>query len=274
MNCIVREHMQPKVVLPLLRVYSNKWRLVLDASRELNPYCRRRGVKVDDLIHVKNILKQNDWMKVNDLDYGYWHVPVHKDSWQYLGVHFIEDDGSVSFWTWRVLVLGIIDATHIFTRLLSPILTRLRREGMRCLIYIDDLFLTAATKQLAIEHSKQAFVLFAKCGWTFNRSGLNIDSKDLTFNIQDDKLNAISKKLKYLEKRDWVHVKLLAKVVGTLQSLRLATGPLIAVKTRSLYYIIATAPSWSSHNLTSSWTTWARPRSHGGTSTSTTSRSI
>ena len=80
---------------------------------------------MDDLNHVKNILKQGDWMTVNDLDSGYWHVPVHKDSWQYLGVHFIEDDGSVTFWTWRVLVLGIIDATHIFTRLLAPLIAKL-----------------------------------------------------------------------------------------------------------------------------------------------------
>ena len=44
-----------------------------------------------------------------------------------------------------------------------------------------------------------------------------------------------------------VHVKQLAKAVGTLQSLRPATGPLIAIMTCSLYFTIATAASWNSY---------------------------
>ena len=55
---------------------------------------------------------------------GQFHIfctPVHKDSWQYLGVHFIEDDGSVSFWTWRVLMLGIIDSSRSPTPILFEV---------------------------------------------------------------------------------------------------------------------------------------------------------
>ena len=189
---------------------------------------------MDDLNHVKDVLKQGDWMMVNDLDSGYCQVPVCKDSWQYLGVHFIEDDGSVTFWTWRVLVLGIIDANNIFTRLLAPLIAKLRSEGIRGLIYIDNLFLTAATKQLAHEHSKRAFELFAWCGWKFNQTkssgeplqvvrflGLDIDSRDLSFNIPENKLREIRKMLGKLKNRGVhaVHVKQLAKAVGTLQSL-------------------------------------------------------
>ena len=41
LGCIVREREQPTIVLPLSRVFSNKMRLVLDASRGLNPFCKR-----------------------------------------------------------------------------------------------------------------------------------------------------------------------------------------------------------------------------------------
>ena len=33
-------------------------------------------------------------------------------------------------------------------------MARLRREGIRYLIYIDHFFLTTATKQLALDHSR------------------------------------------------------------------------------------------------------------------------
>ena len=114
-----------------------------------------QGIKLDDLSYVKNIVQQGDWMTVNDFDSGYWHVPIHKDSWQNLRIHFIKDNGSFSFRTWRVLVLGIINATHIFTRLPAPFIAWLRREGIRCLIYIDNFLSPAAIKQLAIQHGKR-----------------------------------------------------------------------------------------------------------------------
>ena len=43
-----------------------------------------------------------------------------------------------------------------------------------------------------------------------------------------------------------VKVKTLARVVGKLQAVRLPTVPIVAVLTRSLYYMISSAPIWSS----------------------------
>lgn len=68
LGCIERVEEPPRVVLPLSRVYSNKWRLVLDASRGLNPWCKHRGVKLDDLSHVSNVVERGDYMVCNDLD--------------------------------------------------------------------------------------------------------------------------------------------------------------------------------------------------------------
>ena len=72
LGCIRRVAKRPYLVLPLSLVYSNKWRLVLDASRGLNPFCTARGTKLDDLSHVAHTVKQGDYLVVNDLDSGYW----------------------------------------------------------------------------------------------------------------------------------------------------------------------------------------------------------
>ena len=47
------------------------------------------------------------------------HVPISEDHWQYLGVHHEDEEGNIVFWVWVVLVLGLRDAAHIFTRV-SP----------------------------------------------------------------------------------------------------------------------------------------------------------
>ena len=49
---------------------SKKLRLVVDASRGLNPYCKKRGIVLDDLSHIHKIVRQDDFLVVNDLDSG------------------------------------------------------------------------------------------------------------------------------------------------------------------------------------------------------------
>ena len=69
------------------------------------------------------ILREGDYVAIDDLDSGYWQVPLHPSMFQYCGVHY-HDLVSVElvFWTWRVLYLGIKDSVYIFTHLLRPVI--------------------------------------------------------------------------------------------------------------------------------------------------------
>ena len=93
---------------------------------------------------------------------------------QYLGVHFEQKDGSILYWVWIVLVLGLRDAAHVFTCAVAPMIVQLRKEGNKILVYIDDVFLCATTKELALAQERRLYQLFRICGWVFKlekRSG-------------------------------------------------------------------------------------------------------
>ena len=257
LGCIRRVETQPAVVLPLSLVFSSKWRLVLDASRGLNPYCTSRGIKLDDLTHVPHVVRHNDFMIVNDLDSGFWHVPVHPSHQQYLGVHIMGEDSKPIFWVWQVLVLGLKDACHVFTRIISPIMAKLRREGFRGQIYIDDLLIVASSKEEALWWEQRVFQVFGEAGWVFKPAkrsgepaqvcrylGLEIDSTTMCFRIPKDKIAVIQERLKKVKTRRAM-ARELARLVGTLQAVRLATGPIVSVMTRSLYVAVDSASSWS-----------------------------
>ena len=49
LGCLRRVQERPFITLPLSLVFSGKLRLVVDASRGLNPYCKARGIKVQIL---------------------------------------------------------------------------------------------------------------------------------------------------------------------------------------------------------------------------------
>ena len=70
LQCVRRVNERPEIVLPLSKVFSNKDRLVLDASRGLNPWCRKRGVKLDGLGSIMNSIRPGDYLVTNDLARG------------------------------------------------------------------------------------------------------------------------------------------------------------------------------------------------------------
>ena len=66
-----------------------------------------------------------------------------------------------------MLVLGLRNAAHVFTRAVALIIVQLRKEGSKILVYIDDVFLSAATKDLVLEQERRLYQLFRNCGWVF-----------------------------------------------------------------------------------------------------------
>ena len=72
LGCIERVSCKPFIILPLSSIYSKKKRLVVDASRGLNPYLKDRRVRLQDHRDIATYVNQGDVFTVDDLDSGYW----------------------------------------------------------------------------------------------------------------------------------------------------------------------------------------------------------
>ena len=68
LGCIRKVSSRPHIVNPCSVVYSKKRRCVLDASQHLNKYCVRRKTVLADLSRIPYLVRQGDYMTVNDLD--------------------------------------------------------------------------------------------------------------------------------------------------------------------------------------------------------------
>ena len=71
-----------------------------------------------------------------DLKDAYYAVPIHPESRKYL--RFYHEGRTYEF---CCLPFGLSLAPRVFTRILRPIIVRLRSEGIRTVIYLDDLLL-------------------------------------------------------------------------------------------------------------------------------------
>ena len=258
LGCIRRVKEQPFVTLPLSVVFSKKLRLVVDASRHLNPYLKDRKIKLEDLNVSEQMLKQGDFQMTTDLDSGYWHVPLNQDMKKFVGVHFELDSGEKMFWEWNVLFLGIKDAAWIFTKLLVPHKQYCRSHGIRMQIYMDDQKVLGSDYENCKKDNDFANNALEKAGWTVKPEkcegpsqnlkflGLMNDSVSMKYFVPEDKGLAICDLIKDILKMKKVHVRILAKLMGKIQFCIKAMGPTVKLLCRSSYYLISKAKSWNS----------------------------
>ena len=113
----------------------------MDASCQINIYVFENKVKLDSLTSSEHNSFKGDFLTKQDLASGYHHVMLHPEQRENFGVHFVFDDGTTWFWTWRVLFLGERNAVYLFTKILKPHRRLLAKHGIRHALLIDDFLL-------------------------------------------------------------------------------------------------------------------------------------
>ena len=92
---------------------------------------------------VRSLLKPGDYGAVVDLTDAYYTVKLHKESRKYC--RFIVDG---QIYEYVALPMGLTCSARIFTRVALFMGSRLRRHGVRLVLYIDDLLVVASSKEL------------------------------------------------------------------------------------------------------------------------------
>ena len=257
-GCIEAVASRPRCVLPCSVVYSNKWRLVIDASRQINPYIFKNTVVLDSFVTVEQASRKGDFQTKQDLTAGYFHVPLHPDARTFFGIHYRFPDGSVKFWQWKTLFLGESNAVFLFTKLLRPHRQFLANKGIRHACYIDDFKIMSDSFLKCLSDTQIHLEALALAGWVVKpKKCINHPTRRIEFLglIKDTSLECYfipdRKKLRILTEidrvlvSDFVPVRSLAGLYGLLISVYKAVGPMIRLLTRFGFFVINSAKSWN-----------------------------
>jgi hypothetical protein len=114
-------------------------------------------------------------------------------------------------------------------------------------VYIDDFFICHASEHLAIKSRNFLLHTLIRCGWLLSVPkhqpvsqkkvflGLTINSLSMKFEIPDEKLSRFFEVLIMVKSQEVMPVRLLAQLLGLLNSFSRALGQIVRLMTRSLY---------------------------------------
>ena len=99
-------------------------------------------------------------MSTDDLEKGYWQVPLNPKYRKYIGICF--DD---RFFVANNLILGVSDTFYAFTKINRPIIRYLRSRGVKAAVYIDNWFTCHQPIALATKNRTFLMSVLTNCGW-------------------------------------------------------------------------------------------------------------
>lgn len=202
-----------------------KRRPVINA-RPLNRYIRYKHFKMEGLGTLQDLIMPGDWMVKIDLQDAYLHVPIELSQRKFL--RFVWKGRVYEF---QVLPFGISSAPRAFTKLMREPIAVLRAEGLRLVIYIDDILILGRSIEEIKSHADKALSLLQELGFRIKWEkcqleptqrvkflGFIVDSVKMTLSLPHDKIHKIRKESRQLLKISTTTLRKLASFLGLLAS--------------------------------------------------------
>ena len=118
---------------------------------------------------VRSAIRSQEWAVLIDIRDAYLHVPMHQAVRKYL--RFVVNKKVYQF---TCLPFGLATSRE-FTKLLRPVVSLLRQQGVKLHVYLDDWLIRADTPEEAQLHSQTTIKVLQFLGWI-----INFEKSDLT----------------------------------------------------------------------------------------------
>ena len=85
---------------------------------------------------VKGLLMPGDWLVKLDLKDAYLSVLIYVSHQKFLRFHWESKE-----WQFQALPFGLCSAPYILTKVMKPVVARMRQLGIRLILYLDDMLI-------------------------------------------------------------------------------------------------------------------------------------
>lgn len=208
------------------------WRPIIDL-RELNQFITPHHFKMEGIRTLKGLIRRNDWMVKMDMKDAYLAVPIHPPHRRYLRFRWRE-----MLCEFQSLPFGLRSAPYVFTKILKPVIALLRKLGIRCILYLDDMLILAQSKRELLSNLATALELLILLGFIINTKksvftpkqmmdflGFEINSVQMSMALPERKVEEIKKSARRMKNERGVTTRQLAGLLGLMVAAHPAVLP-------------------------------------------------
>ncbi|KZS08843.1 Uncharacterized protein APZ42_027054 [Daphnia magna] len=113
--------------------------------KPLNKFIKYEHFKMENLQAVRFLSREEDWMVKVDLKDAYLTVPIHASHQK-----FVRFQWQGRIFEFSCLAFGIAPAPRIFTKILKVVMAFVRKQGVRLVIYLDDILIINESRERAL----------------------------------------------------------------------------------------------------------------------------
>ena len=220
-------------------------RLVLDGSPLNNLVSEPEPFKYEDLSHAAGQIQSQDWMAKADVKRLYLNIPIHRKLQRWVCCEW-----RGSFYTFAALPLGLSHAPRLATLVMRPLISLLRRVGLRVTQYLDDGLVLSRSREESVVEFNLYCQLLARAGLLVHPTkcsteptkcieflGFEIDTDDMTVGLTARKRAAYVQQARALMadagRQRPVPIKKVSRFVGSIVSTMRAFRPSLALLTHT-----------------------------------------
>lgn len=213
------------------------YRLILNLSR-LNEHIDKITFKMETLRTALQLIRKDCYFGKIDLKDAFYSVPINKQFRKYLK---FEWQGKI--YAFSCLPNGLSTASRIFTKVLKPVFSTLRKIGHTNVAYIDDSLLQSDTFEDCKQNIKDTMELADSVGLTIHPEksviipkqciefvGFMLDSHEMTIRLAPRKITDIKNTAMAMLREKTLSIREFAKMIGKM----VAAEP--GVKYAPIYY--------------------------------------
>ncbi len=208
------------------------WRPVFNLRR-LNSFVRYEHFKMEGLFMLKGLLTEGAYLAKIDLKDAYFTIPIAVQHRRFLCFEW-----NHTLFQFKVMPFGLSSAPRNFTKLLKPILAFWRRQGIRVIVFLDDILIinSSADGLRKDVHFCVTFLQIMGFVINFKKSalepaqrleflGMILDTLSLKLFVPPDKIADITALGELLLAANMVLLRDLSKFIGKVNATRMALLP-------------------------------------------------
>ncbi len=226
-ECVVND------IFVVPKPHSAKFRPFID-QRYANSFTRKVLFKMESIKDVKDILQPGDLRIKLDFKDAFLHL-FYRRTYCKFGAFWWRNQ----LWTFRSMMFGRTHTPRGWTKVMKLVVTHLRRLGILCIIYIDDLIcFLGSNMDRARETTELIIRILIDLGITINFEksvtlpskrldflGFIIDSRNMKIFAEAEKMKRMKDTARGLLRKKFVTVRKLAKFLGMVTALAHAVLP-------------------------------------------------